>query len=126
MILSPAVALDDGTDPYVSDPVDIRGFGQLAFEIATGTMTGALKILVELSPDGDAFFPESVEDTSGTPSGGEVEVPISRVVRTFNASDSTVAFTLPCAGYGKVRIQAWAGTSGSAAIWVNKLRLAAN
>ncbi len=124
ILLDPSVAID--TTPNVLPAVEVRGFGQLAFEIATGTMVGALKLLLEFSPDGDGFFPESVEDTSGTSVAGELEVPISRVIRTFDASDSTVSFVVPCAGYSHIRISVYAGTSGHATIFLTKLRLAAN
>lgn len=124
LLLAPSVALS--TTPLVSAVVDITGCGQVAIEIATGTMVGALKVIVELSPDGSAFFADVFADTSGTASSGDLLVPISRKIHTFAVSDKTAKLMVDTRGYSHIRIQSYAATSGSASIWLNKLRLAAN
>jgi hypothetical protein len=128
------VQVIDNTDVLTStvttDPVDIKGWGQMAIEIDPTAIVGGLKIIVELSPDGSAFYPEPIEDPSGvTPASDTFTVPVYKLQRELDcgaAGEESRAFQVPCAGYQSVRLKVIVGTSGTATIYIHKLRLAAN
>lgn len=123
-VIAPDLALDSTEVP--SSVVDITGFGQLGIEVDVVDLTGDLSIVVELGPDDNAFYPEGIEDPStAVLSPPDMAVPVYRYVRTWSDT-SSIAFQVPCAGYKKIRLKVKAGTSAHVAIYVNKLRLAAN
>lgn len=124
-VLDPAVALD--TDEYITDVIELIGYGQLSIEALPANMVGSLKIVLELSPDGDVFLPEALGDpASGSAIGGDYLVPTFRLVHTWDGNDPMPMLQIPCAGYQKARLKVSAGTSGNAMIFLNRLRLAAN
>jgi len=123
-VLDPGIALSPVE--ILTDTVDIGVCGQLGIEIVPDDVIGGLRVALELSPDGDVFFSEPIEDTSsGVAAGNDLRIPTYRLVRTWSGT-TPIAFFVEVAGYKKARLKVSVGTSGSAMIFINKLRLAVN
>jgi hypothetical protein len=123
-VIAPTVALT--SSETVSTVIDIVGWAQLGVEIDIVDRTGVISVLVELGPDDNAFYPETIEDPAGiTPTSNDLAIPLYRHIRTWNDNGS-FAFQIPCGGYQKARVKVSVETSAHGAVYLNKLRLAAN
>ncbi len=123
-VIAPSVALS--SSDTVSSVVDIEGWAQIGIECDVVDRVGVIKVTVELGPDENAFYPETIEDPSGvTATSNALEIPLYVHRRTWD-DDGSFAFQIPCGGYKRARIKVSVGTSAHAACYINRLRLAAN
>ena len=125
-MLPVGTTLSTSGSPFISDPFDIENWGQVAIETFPGTVTGGWFFAVEVCTDDMAWVALPIEDPSGSSgSGGDYVVPGYRYVRQPpDTAGQHLTYPITVAGYKKLRIKAWAGTSATACqIYLNRLRL---